>query len=89
MLERAQSKLRYAVTFKDPSTGKTLTRDLIPDQFYGIEYLTDEGPRYRFYVVEVERGTNPKTSKQDRKSVERMKAMYDVYIGHRKYTFFH
>ena len=65
--------------------GKTLTRDLIPDQLYGIEYLTDEGPRYRFFVVEVERGTNPKTSKQDRKSVERMKAMYGVYIGQGKY----
>ena len=85
VLERAQTKLRYPVTFKDPSTGKTLTRDLIPDQLYGLEYLTEDGPRYRFYVVEVERGTNPKTSKQDRKSVERMNAMYDVYIGQGKY----
>jgi hypothetical protein len=85
VLERAQTKLRYPITFKDPGTGKTLTRDLIPDQLYGIEYLTNDGPRYRFYVVEVERGTNPKTSQQDRKSVERMKAMYDVYIGQGKY----
>lgn len=85
VLERAQTRLRYPVTFKDPGTGKTLTRDLIPDQLYGIEYLTDDGPRYRFYVVEVERGTNPQTSNQDRKSVERMKAMYEVYIGQGKY----
>lgn len=85
VLERAQKRLRYPVTFKDPGTGKALTRDLIPDQLYGIEYLTDDGPRYRFYVLEVERGTNPKTSNQDRKSVERMEAMYDVYIGRGKY----
>lgn len=85
VLERAQTKLRYPVTFKDPGTGRVLTRELIPDQLYGIEYLTEEGPRYRFYVVEVERGTNPKTSTQDRKSVERMEAMYEVYIGQRKY----
>lgn len=85
VLERAQTRLRYPVTFKDPGTGRTLTRDLIPDQIYGIEYLTEDGPRYRFYVVEVERGTNPKTSKQDRKSIERMEAMYDVYIGQGKY----
>lgn len=86
VLERAQKRLRYSVTFKDPSTGKTLTRDLIPDQLYGIEYLTDDGPRYRFYLVEVERGTNPKTSKQDRKSVERMEAMYAAGLeGFRKW----
>ena len=60
VLERAQTRLRYPITFKDPGTGRTLKRDLIPDQLYGIEYLTDDGPRYRFYVLEVERGTNPK-----------------------------
>jgi len=85
VLERAQTKLRYPVTFKDPGTGKTLTRDLIPDQIFGIEYLTDDGPRYRFYLVEAERGTNPKTSKQDRKSTERMEAMYEAYVGGAEY----
>lgn len=85
VLDRAQKRLRYPVTFKDPGTGRTLKRDLIPDQIYGIEYLTEDGPRYRFYVVEAERGTNPKTTTKDRKSVERMKAMYGVYIGQGKY----
>ncbi|MGH1576494.1 hypothetical protein [Planktotalea sp.] len=85
VLERAQRRLRYPVTFSDPSTGKTLTRDLIPDQIFGIEYLTEDGPRYKWFVVEVERGTNPKTSKLDRKSVERMEAMYEVYIGKKEY----
>ena len=51
---------------------------LIPDQIYGIEYLTDDGSRYKFWVLEAERGTHPKTSKQDRKSVERMKVMYEA-----------
>lgn len=78
VLERAQKRLRIPVTFKDPGTGKVLTRDLIPDQLFGVEYLTDEGPRYRFYLVEAERGTNPKTSAKDRKSQERMNAMYEA-----------
>lgn len=85
VLERAQAKLRYPVTFKDPGTGRTVTKDLIPDQIFGIEYITDEGLRYRFYLVEADRGTEPKTSRQDRKSLARMKAMYDVYIGQGKY----
>ncbi|GLQ33864.1 hypothetical protein GCM10007939_01470 [Amylibacter marinus] len=81
VLERAQTRLRCPVTFKDPTTGKTLTKTLIPDQIYGIEYLTEDGPRYKFWVLEAERGTHPKTSKQDRKSVERMEAMYDVGLS--------
>ena len=85
VLERAQTKLRCPVTFKDPGTGKVLTRDLVPDQIFGIEYLTAEGPRYRFYLVEAERGTNPKTSKQDRKSLQRMAAMYETFVGAAKY----
>lgn len=85
VLERAQKPLRYPVTFKAPNTGRYVTKDLIPDQLYGIEHLTEDGPRYRFYVLEVERGTNPKTSTRNRKSVERMQAMYDVYIGQGKY----
>jgi hypothetical protein len=85
VLERAQTKLRYPVTFRDPGTGRVLTRTLVPDQLFGIEYVTEVGPRYRFYVVEVERGTNPKKSKQDRKSLARMEAMYEVYIGQREY----
>lgn len=76
VMERSQCKLRYPVTFRDPFLGKTMKRDLIPDQLFGIEYLTDDGPRYRFFLLELERGTNPKTSSADRKSVERMIAMY-------------
>ncbi|MEP4927790.1 MAG: hypothetical protein ABJT31_08420 [Hyphomicrobiales bacterium] len=68
----------YPVTFKDPNTGHVVNKDLIPDQIYGIEYLTDDGPRYRFYLVEADRGTEPKTSTQDRKSKARMEAMYEA-----------
>ncbi|WP_298362556.1 replication-relaxation family protein [uncultured Litoreibacter sp.] len=85
VLERSQTKLRYPVTFKDPGTGRTVTKDLIPDQIFGIEYVTDDGPRYRFYLVEADRGTEPKTSGQDRKSLARMEAMYEVYIDHSRY----
>jgi hypothetical protein len=81
VLERAQVKLRYPVTFKDPNTGRIVTKELIPDQIFGIEYLTDAGPRYRFYLVEADRGTEPKTSTQDRKSRARMEAMYEAGLG--------
>ena len=76
VLERAQVRLRHPITFKDPGTGKVMTRDLIPDQIFGIEYLTDDGPRYRFYLVEADRGTEPKTSAQDRKSLARVVEMH-------------
>ncbi|MEP4037337.1 replication-relaxation family protein [Pseudophaeobacter sp.] len=78
VLERAQVKLRYPVTFRDPNTGRVVTKELIPDQLYGIEYLTDDGPKYRFHLVEADRGTEPKTSEQDRKSMARMEAMYET-----------
>jgi hypothetical protein len=32
---------------------------LIPDAFFGIEYVTDHGNKYRFFCLEADRGTMP------------------------------
>ena len=82
ILGRANAKLRCELNFNDPTTGQIRPATLIPDALFGLEYLTDDGPRYRFFVVEAERGTEPITSKNStRKSWLRNIAQYERYIG--------
>jgi hypothetical protein len=57
ILGRAGASLRHPVPFSDPKTGREETRDLIPDAVFGLEYATEDGPRYRFFVVEADRAT--------------------------------
>lgn len=87
ILERAGlSTTRYPTTFNDPYTGKRITKDLIPDAIYGLEFVKPDGLYYRFHCVEVDRGTEPKTSRNmERKSLERMRLQYEDYIGNGKY----
>lgn len=93
VLERAETKLRHMVRYTDPSTGRRAEKELIPDQIFGVEYLTAEGPRYRFYLVEADRGTEPiASSNAARKSILSMIAQHRAYLetgvykGHLKLT---
>ena len=82
VLERAGAQLRFPTPIEDPKSGKTVSRDLIPDALFGLEYLTDAGPRYRFFLVEADRGTEPMTtSNWNRKSWQRSLAQYRAYVG--------
>lgn len=82
ILERAGTILRYPVPFENPSTSKTETRDLIPDALFGLEYKTPKGSRFRFFIVEADRGTEPtRASKFNRKSHLRNFLQYREYVG--------
>lgn len=87
ILERAGlTSFRYPTTFTDPYTKRRITKDLIPDAMYGLEFVKLDGLYYRFHCVEYDRGTEPKTSaNMERKSQERMRLQYEDYIGHGKY----
>ena len=55
---------------------------LIPDALFGIEYQSNGGARYRFYVVEADRATEPLTSQNfNRKSAKRSFHSYEAYVG--------
>ncbi len=82
ILERADTSLRYPVPFKNPVTGKTETKDLIPDAIFGLEYKQANGSKYRFFIVEADRATEPsRSSKFNRKSHLRNFLQYREYIG--------
>jgi len=82
ILERANTTLRCPVPFTDPKTGKTETRDLIPDALFGLEYRDGTERSYRFFVVEADRGTEPsRTAKFNRKSHLRTFLQYREYIA--------
>ena len=82
ILERAKAELRYLVTIIDPGTGRELTKDLVPDAVFGLEYGTDDGSRFRFFVVEADRATEPTTSSNwNRKSFLRNLLQYEAYVS--------
>ena len=82
ILARAQTDLRCLVTFTDPATKRSMTKDLIPDAVFGLQYHTDHGDRFRFFAVEADRATEPTTSANwNRKSFERSLLQYDAYVA--------
>lgn len=82
LLERAGADLRYPTRITDPVTGREYTKDLIPDAVFGLQYKTPEGPRFRCFVLEADRSTEPATSKNfNRKSWQRSLQQYEEYIG--------
>ncbi len=82
ILARADTVLRYPVPFKNPVTGKVETKDLIPDAIFGLEYKQEKGSKYRFFIVEADRGTEPtRASRFNRKSHLRNFLQYREYIG--------
>tara|TARA_R110002073_G_scaffold257592_1_gene420382 strand:+ start:1314 stop:2279 length:966 start_codon:yes stop_codon:yes gene_type:complete len=86
VLARAETELRYPVSITDPKTDTTIIKDLIPDALFGLEYYTEEGSRFRFFLVECDRGTEPATTKNfNRKSWLRSLRQYAEYIGRGRY----
>lgn len=82
ILERADAELRYPTGVTDPATGRAYSKGLIPDAVFGLEYRTPEGPRYRCFLVEADRSTEPATSKNfNRKSWQRSLQQYEEYVG--------
>jgi hypothetical protein len=81
ILARADTELRWPAKIADPKTGARFTKDLLPDAVFGLEYLTDQGSRFRFFAVEADRATEPATSSNfHRKSFERHLLQYQEYI---------
>ena len=86
ILERAETALRYPTKIVDPATGRTVSKDLLPDALFGLEYRTGETSRYRFFLVEADRATEPFTSRNfNRKSLLRNLLQYEEYIGRGAY----
>jgi len=81
ILARAEANLRWATDICDPDSGATYEKELIPDAVFGLEYLTEEGKRYRFYALEADRATEPLRSAEiHRKSFLRHLLQYEDYI---------
>jgi hypothetical protein len=82
ILARAETELRASTQIIDPATGKAVTKDLIPDALFGLEYTAKGKRYYRFFLVEADRGTEPTTSTNfNRKSHLRSLLQYRDYIG--------
>jgi len=86
ILARAETELRYRTTIAEPLNGRDRQTDLLPDALFGLEYQTDRGRRFRFFLVEADRGTEPATSANfNRKSFLRCLMQYERYIGCTEY----
>lgn len=82
ILTRAVATLRCPVTFADPVTKRSMTKDLIPDAFFGLQYHMPDGDRFRFFAIEADRATEPTTSANwNRKSFLRNLLQYDAYVA--------
>ncbi|MEJ6394187.1 hypothetical protein V8J82_13020 [Gymnodinialimonas sp. 2305UL16-5] len=86
VLERAKTTLSWPVRVKDATSDQLVRKDLIPDALFGLIYHTHHGDRFRFYVVEADRGTEPVSSHNwNRKSFERHLAQYKAYVAGEAY----
>ena len=82
ILDRAETELRHPVTIRSPDGSGTITKDLIPDALFGLEYHTPEGSRFRFFAVECDRATEPATTSNfNRKSWLRSLRQYQAYVA--------
>lgn len=81
ILERAQSRLEANIRYTDPISGEAIRKTLKPDALFGLEYRAAGGSRFRFFVVEADRSTEPLTTTNfNRKSARRSFAQYRAYI---------
>jgi Replication-relaxation len=82
ILQRAGTTLCCPVIITEPTTKRQMTKDLIPDALFGLQYHTLEGDRFRFFAVEADRATEPTTSANwNRKSFLRNLLQYDTYVS--------
>lgn len=85
ILERAKTQLRRSIEIEDEE-GRRLSQYLIPDGLFGLAYHTPDGDRFRFFVVECDRATEPvTTSDWNRKSWLRSLTQYQAYIAEGRY----
>lgn len=85
VLARADTELRCPIAITD-DRGRHITKDLIPDALFGLAYHTPEGDRFRFFVVECDRATEPATSGNwNRKSWRRSLRQYQAYVAGGRY----
>ena len=84
ILERAGVRLSCPVEYVDLNAKQRVRRDLQPDAMFGLEYVTIQGRRFRFFMVEADRSTEPLTSSTSaRKSHLRTLRQYEALIaGH-------
>lgn len=86
ILARAGAELRCPVPIIEPGSGRNLQKDLLPDALFGLEYATNAGNRFRFFVVECDRATEPaRTANFNRKSWLRSLLQYRSYVGRKLY----
>lgn len=86
LLERANTELRFPVRIQYPAIGHAHKKDLIPDALFALEYKTPDGSRYRSFIIEADRSTEPATSKNhNRKSWQRNLLQYEQYVSHGLY----
>lgn len=90
ILERADTELRFETSIIEtsgPKAGQRVKRDLIPDGLFGLEYVSQyDGNSYRFFALEIDRGTEPlRSSAPQRKSALRMLRQYEDWLGNGKY----
>ena len=86
ILGRVKAKLRHPTEFVWPDAKQPTQKDLIPDSLFGLEYRQQGEKRYRFFVLETDRGTEPaKSNNFNRKSYLRHVLQYRDYIGHGGY----
>jgi len=80
ILARADTSLSFPVTIS--VKGKTVTKQLIPDGLFGLEYTEGDKRYYRFFLVEADRSTEPgAASTLDRKSYTRTILQYREFVG--------
>lgn len=86
ILERAETELRFPARINDTESGNEVTKVLIPDALFGLEYRRQGDSYFRFFILEADRGTEPATSKNfNRKSHLRNLLQYRDYIGNGRY----
>ena len=86
VLERAAVTLRYPTRISPDKNKKKREVDLVPDAFFGLEYVSGNKKSYRFFLVEADRGTEPsRASRFNRKSHLRNFLQYREYIGQKLY----
>lgn len=77
---------RNDISLAFPVTVQGVTKNLIPDALFGLEYTKDGEPIYRFFLVEADRATEPGRAKTfDRKSYSRTILQYRQFVGRKQY----
>lgn len=86
-LARIQKSLSFKLGFYDPIAKKQIApQTLRPDGFFGLEYTVDGSKKYRWFMLEFDRGTETnKTDVYTKKSFLRNLMQYHELIGQATY----